>query len=299
MRGGGGTNASSTARGTDSATSATNPVNSEGEPVDDAFTSVAAAAAGTTVGGGGGGGVVGAEAPPGSDPAQRPQPRPYEALLAGSLEKFESGHQSRATGGGSGTVRAGARPATTGGTRRSSSQRRRPLSSGPASRSKPLERGENNGGGDGGEEGRGAAAREERRLEKTWQGRKRWRPRTACAGSGGVQGVLARMGGYEKVTVRPVRKQEETYTGCLVYFWGIVAGLTRDGPFCRGIAAFRREEACEGRELSCPRRHESLRKYWLRSREKFGIHLNFFLFLALLKNTLGRPDSPRLLNLLL
>ena len=198
----GGTSTSSTARGADSTAPGSNPANNEGELVDNVFASVAGSSAGNAAAAAG---IAGAAATPGSDPAQRQQSRPYEALLAGSIEKFENGGATTAA------VRAGVRPATSGGTRNNSG-RRRPLSSGPASRSKPFAgardennssgNGNGNSGGCGEHEGGGAAAREERRLEKERQARKKARPRTACAGSGGVQGVLARMGGYEKVRTR-------------------------------------------------------------------------------------------------
>eukprot|EP00903_Cladosiphon_okamuranus_P009623 g9159.t1 len=95
MRGGAST--ASTARGTDTPTSATNLVNSEGEAIDGAFASGASTLVGPATG------VVGA-APASSDPSHR-QPRPYEALLAGSLEKFESNDQAR--GGVVGAGRSG------------------------------------------------------------------------------------------------------------------------------------------------------------------------------------------------
>lgn len=187
MRGGAST--PSAVRGTDTANSATIVVNSEGEPTDDAFASSVSALVGAT-------GIIGAT-PERSDPAER-QSRPYEALLAGSLEKFESGHHGRGGGGGAG--RSGVRPQTTGGTWKGS-QLRRPPSSGPNSRPKFLGARGKNDGNDLTEED--AGGEKDRWREKGQQAqpraRPRARPKTAGAGSGGVQGVLARMGGYEEV----------------------------------------------------------------------------------------------------
>lgn len=203
-------------------------MNSEGEPIDDAFASGAPALVGTTTG------VVGA-APVSSDPAQR-QSRPYEALLAGSLEKFESDHQGR--GGGSGAGRSGVRPQTTGGTWKGSKQRR-PLSSGPNFRPKSLgARGENDSNVLKEEDGGG-------REEKT---RPRARPKTAGAGSGGVQGVLARMGGYEEVIVHPYWEEAgycirvfllaRAYRGSLGDDKGERGKLVAEQSSCRDAAIF-------------------------------------------------------------
>lgn len=188
----GGTSISCTARGTDSATSSPNLVTSEGEPTADALASFTPGfgTTGTTTTAG----VVEAAAAT-SDPPLR-QSRPYETLLAGSLEKFEDYHQGR----GGGTGRSDVRPQTTGGDWKGS-QKRRPLSSGPNSRSRfPGARGEDGRsvprGGDGG-------GMENRWKEKGQQARPRTRPKTAGAGSGGVQGVLSRMEGYEEVSVHP------------------------------------------------------------------------------------------------
>lgn len=182
MRGGAST-------GTDTVTSATNLANSEGDPTDDAFASGASAHDGPA------NGAAGA-APAGSDLSHR-QPHPYEALLAGSLEKFECDHQG--VGGGAG--RFGVRPQTTGGTWNGSRQRR-PVSSGPSARPKSLRaRGESDGYALIDE---GGGGRDDRLKEKgPQQSRPRARPKTAGAGSGGVQGVLARMGGYEEVGAYP------------------------------------------------------------------------------------------------
>eukprot|EP00752_Nemacystus_decipiens_P007019 g6297.t1 len=189
MRGGAST--SSTARGTDTATSATNLANSEGERIDDAFDSGPSAHAGPTTG-------AAVAGPASSDPAQR-QPHPYEALLAGSLEKFENDHRGPGGGGGGGAGRSSVRPQTTGGTR-NVSHHKRPPSSGPSSRRKPLgARGGNDGAALRDEHG---GEREDRWREKGQQSQPRARPKTAGAGSGGVQGVLARMGGYDESAFR-------------------------------------------------------------------------------------------------
>lgn len=201
----GGPNASSTARGTDTATTSatTPPLKSVGEPVDEAFAPAPSASArtattgaGAGAGSGAGAGAAGATAAASSDLAQG-LPRPYEAFLTGSLEKFESGE-------GNAAERGGARPQTTGGSGKGGSQERRPWSSGYRSQPKSLEARRSGKGTASGEEDGGR--KEERWKEKDQQPRAKGRPKTAGAGSGGVQGVLARMGGYEKVTIGTERK---------------------------------------------------------------------------------------------
>ncbi|CAB1110309.1 unnamed protein product [Ectocarpus sp. CCAP 1310/34] len=183
---GGGASATSSGRGIESAPSATN---GEGEPRDDhAIAATGPASAGTATAA-----AVAAPFAPASVAAtadrgaQRPS-RPYEALLAGSLEKFEDDHRhgdgSRDDGGsGDATEKASA------GSRARGARGGRPLSSG----GKPTCRFNTIG-------GRGKdVEREENCRQKKRQTRAKARPKTAGAGSGGVQGVIARMGGYEKV----------------------------------------------------------------------------------------------------
>ncbi|CAN0177537.1 unnamed protein product, partial [Ectocarpus sp. 4 AP-2014] len=184
-----GASATSSVRGVDSAPSATN---GEGELRDDhAIAATGPASAGTAAAA-----AVAAPSAPASvaatadRDAQRPS-RPYEALLAGSLEKFEGDHR-HGHGGGDGGGSGAATAKASGGSRARGARGGRPLSSGgrPSCRFNTI-------GGQGKD-----VEREESWRQKERQTRAKARPKTAGAGSGGVQGVLARMGGYEKSVFR-------------------------------------------------------------------------------------------------
>ncbi|CAM9615190.1 unnamed protein product, partial [Ectocarpus sp. 13 AM-2016] len=187
----GGASATSSGRGVDSAPSATN---GEGEPRDDHATAATGpASAGTAAAAAA---AVAAPSAPASVAAtadrgaQRPS-RPYEALLAGSLEKFEGDHR-HGHGGGDGGGSGDATAKASGGSRARGARGGRPVSSG----GRPTFRFNTTG-------GRGKdVEREESWRQKERQSRAKARPKTAGAGSGGVQGVLARMGGYEKSVFR-------------------------------------------------------------------------------------------------
>ncbi|CBN77383.1 hypothetical protein Esi_0053_0077 [Ectocarpus siliculosus] len=187
---GGGVSATSSGRGVDSAPSVTN---GEDEPRDDhAIAATGPASAGTA--GAAAAAAVAAPSAPASVTAtadrgaQRPS-RPYEALLAGSLEKFEGDHR-HGHGGGDGGGSGDATAKASGGSLTRGARGGRPLSSGGKPRFNTIG-------------GRGKdAEREESCREKERQTRAKARPKTAGEGSGGVQGVLARMGGYEKSVFR-------------------------------------------------------------------------------------------------
>ncbi|CAN0086536.1 unnamed protein product, partial [Ectocarpus fasciculatus] len=183
---GGGASTTSSGRGIDPAPSATN--GGEGEPRDDyAITATAPASAGTAAAVAAPSATASVATTADRGGAQRSS-RPYEALLAGSLEKFEGGHHRH--GGGDGGGSDGAIAQTSGGNRKRGARDGRPLSSGGKPRFNTIG-------------GRGKdPEREESWRQKGQQTRAKARPKTAGAGSGGVQGVLARMGGYEKSVFR-------------------------------------------------------------------------------------------------
>ncbi|CAM9874733.1 unnamed protein product, partial [Scytosiphon promiscuus] len=198
----GGTSSTSTATGADTATSTINP---EGTPVDESSAVVPASARAT---------VAAATATTGGkrdpltssvDPPVQRSSRPYEALLAGSLEKFEKGRQEDRDDGD--VLRKGrGRPQTTGGGRRArgwGSRESRPFSSGRQCYSAPDGDPTYHGGGVDRIEGRSSRGggkglgRVEGCLEQEG-GKTRANARPKTAGSGGVEGVLARMRDYEK-----------------------------------------------------------------------------------------------------
>lgn len=181
---GGGASTTSSGRGIDPAPSATN--GGEGEPRDDyAIAATAPASPGTAAAVAAPSATASVATTADRGGAQRSS-RPYEALLAGSLEKFEGGHHRH--GGGDGGGSGGAMAQTSGGNPKRGARDGRPLSSGGKPRFNTIG-------------GRGKdPEREESWRQKEQQTRAKARPKTAGAGSGGVQGVLARMGGYEKVS---------------------------------------------------------------------------------------------------
>lgn len=178
----GGASTTSSGRGADSAPSATN---GEGEPRDDHPIAATGPASAGTAGAVAAPSATASVAAAAERGAQRSS-RPYEALLAGSLEKFEDGRLRH--GGGDGGGSGGVTVQASGGKRTRGSRDGRPLSSGGKPRFNTIG-------------GRGKdVEREEIWRQKGPQTRAKARPKTAGAGSGGVQGVLARMGGYEKVS---------------------------------------------------------------------------------------------------
>ena len=198
--GGGGASTLSTVQGTADSTASTNVVGGAGGggPLDSTVSSFPAARAGA--------GSKSAAATTSDLPAQRP--RPYETLLANSFMEFDgdrrlhgrSGGRGGGGGGGGGVVSA--RPHTAGSHYAGRGWRKQPLTTASTAHSKPIgfqATSTNHGG-------------EECPAGKCWQDpqhhqrqqsqpRVERRPSTAGAGTGGVPGVLARLGGYEKVTI--------------------------------------------------------------------------------------------------
>ena len=185
MSGGGGASIVSTVRGTADSATTSNVVCGEGNgPFDVTVSSSPAARAGANS----------TSAATTSDlPAQRP--RPYETLLAKSFVGIKDGWglRGRGSGGGSGGSGGGvisARPHTAGSHQRRGGSRRQPLGFQVSNTTR------------GGEESAGGKYRQELQIQrKQLQPRVERRPSTEGAGTGGVPGVLARLGGYEKVTL--------------------------------------------------------------------------------------------------
>lgn len=115
--------------------------------------------------------------------------------MAGSFEEFGGGRRLR--GGGCSWGSSDARPRTTG-SHRGRAADRRPWSSSPIADTKSIAVRMNNvaRSEEGGKEQCGQDSRQRQQQIPAKR-----RPKTAGAGSGGVQGVIARMGGYEKVIV--------------------------------------------------------------------------------------------------
>lgn len=130
--------------------------------------------------------------------------RPYEMLFTGLSDDFADCRRfhGRDFCGGEGRVGIRDRPRTSGGLRGG----RRSLSPSPKTNLEPrgsrvdaIIRGEE-------AQCRGFSSQDPRQQEQQKQMRATPRPKTAGAGFGGVQGVLSRMGGYEKVTKNKRRK---------------------------------------------------------------------------------------------
>ncbi|CAM9410160.1 unnamed protein product, partial [Hapterophycus canaliculatus] len=178
----GGTGSTSTVTGMDTAMSTTNP---ESAPVDDSSI-VAPTLAGTTTAAAATTGGKGAALASSADPCAQRSSRPYEAFLAGSLEKFEKDRRGYRDDG-IGPSKSIIRPQTTGGgnrTRGWGSRERCLLSSGRQSYSTPAW-------------ALGHSCDREKRLNPN-ETKTRANARPKTAGSGGVEGVLARMRHYEK-----------------------------------------------------------------------------------------------------